>query len=194
MKVTSYEIQDENHVDIFDLDPLKRWILRTTRAFTKFFKVISRGKAFEDHVRYSSDPVANVLYEILNDTVAQYQDLHAVDALKNGGLFTIYFSSVDSVYRPGRDYLLSKLLEPENVKRLQAALEKEDQDFKYRTPEKWYPNLHIKALETTKDRRRRGLIRTTHGVSAQEASFMDHEVHAQYKHQLNQQAHQMEEH
>lgn len=191
--VTTYEIKDDQHVTLYDLDPMKRWIIRASKAFIRLYRLFSKGKSLEDHVRYSSDPVAQILYEALNETISQYHDPHAVDALQAGSIFTIYISSTDSVYRPGRDDFLARLIDPERLKRLQAALDSEDEHFHYRDPGKWYANMKIHASKVTEEKRQRGLIRTRRGRSAEEVAFMDDVTHEQYKKQLNERVREMEE-
>jgi hypothetical protein len=143
----------------------------------EFLELYNDAGDIEDQIKYSGDPVVKAIYPIYQEAVKEINPIvkekHVRGVIKDGASFIIWVMSGDSAYRPFRDWLLSKLLEPEKLKELRDALEQEKQGgFDYDIPDNWYDNLRYDAVQIDKEKHEKGLLKDDQ-VSSEKLQFVD---------------------
>ena len=167
----------EKWAKLESLNPIKKTILTDLRS-TSLLKLLRDFRAvykkykgnIPEHVKYSADPILEIIYPLYEKLYPLFLEKHCREAMKDGALFLMYFTSIDTAYRPARNLFLEWILD--NEPQLRKALTKEREIEDYRAPEKWYDNMKVLAKQKTEKLKKKGKI-PDDTVSLEQSIFMD---------------------
>jgi hypothetical protein len=161
-------MNDDEEVTLHTLDPLKRSMIKNLLEFRRLYKQYK--KQVHDHNRFTADPVAEILQDVIEDVNKRVFEAHVRDALTDGLNFSNYVGSTDNAYRFIRNYGLEQILD--KAVELRAALEKERQVEDYRDPSKCYDNRKVILRQRREELRSKGLLKDDEFLP-EEVPFMD---------------------
>lgn len=159
-------------IRIYDLNKLKFIVDKFLKLFIKLFNKFYKKNIYELN-ELSTDPVVKILLPIFKEIEGNYDNKHPREATKTVSAFALYWTSIDTAYRPARNLFLHRILQ--NEVELKKALEKEGEYCDYQKKSDWYDNIVTDSKSETKKLGKKGIVSGKEAVLVEEFDMMDFE-------------------